>query len=133
MCIRDRYNPQVVAVQECQLRKDKIINLTGFPGITKSSPGDNATRGVTLCINKSVLFSEIKLNTDLHAVTVRVSAKETVCNIYLPPSLDVNFSDLEHLIEQLPAPFVLGDLNAHSPLWGDVRGFQRSNGRKIIK
>ena len=75
-------------------------------------------------INKSVLFSEIELDTDLQAVTVRVSAKKilTVCKVYLPPSLDINFSDLEHLIQQLPAPFVLvGDLNAHSPLWGDVR------------
>ena len=52
-----------------------------------------------------------------------MSAKKTltVCNIYLPPSLDVNFSDLEHLIQQLPTPFVLvGVLNALSPLWGDV-------------
>ncbi|WP_419587472.1 endonuclease/exonuclease/phosphatase family protein, partial [Thiolapillus sp.] len=95
----NQYNPQIVAVQECQLRKDKIINLTGFSGITKSSPGDNATGGVTLYIHKSVLFSEIKLDTDLQAVAVRVSAKKTltVCNIYLPPSLDVNFSALEHL------------------------------------
>ena len=85
-------------MQECQLRKDKIINLTGFPGITKSSPGDNATRGVTLCINKSVLFSKIELDTDLQAVAVRELAKKTltVRYVYLPPSLDVNFSDLEH-------------------------------------
>ncbi|WP_419648222.1 hypothetical protein, partial [Thiolapillus sp.] len=109
-----------------------IINLTGFSGLTKSSPGDNATGGVTLYIHKSVLFSEIQLDTDLQAVAVRVSAKKTltVCNIYLPPSLDVNFSALEHLIQQLPAPFVLvGDLNAHSPLWGDVR--QDSRGQMI--
>ncbi|WP_419636377.1 hypothetical protein, partial [Thiolapillus sp.] len=39
----NQYNPQVVAVQECQLRKDKIINLTDFSGISKSSSGDNAT------------------------------------------------------------------------------------------
>ena len=128
----NQYNPQIVAVQECQLRKNNIINLPGFSCITKSSPGDNATGGVTLYINKSVLFSEIKLNTD--TVAVRVSAKKTltVCNIYLPPSLEVNFSDLEHLIEQLPAPFVLvGDLNAHSPLWGDVR--QDSRGQMVEK
>ena len=74
---------------------------------------------VTLYINKSFLFDEIKIDTDLQAVAVRVSAKKTltVCNIYLPPSLDVNFSDLEHLIQQLPAPVVLvGDVNAHSLL-----------------
>ena len=109
----NHYNPQVVAVQEFQLRKDKIMNLTVFSGLTKSSSGDNATGGVTLYINKSVLFSEIELNTDLQAVAVRVSARKTltVCKIYLPPSLDVHFSDLEHLNEQLPAPFVLiGDV-----------------------
>ena len=89
----NQYNPQVVAVQECQLRKDKIINLTDFSGISKSSSGDNATGGITLYINKSVLFSEIKLDTDLQADAVRVSAKKTltVCNIYLPPLLDVIF------------------------------------------
>ena len=129
----NQYNPQVVAVQKCQLRKDKIINLTFFfSGITKPSSGDNATGGVTLYINKSVLFSEIKLDTDLQAVADRVSAKMTlnVCNVYLPPSVDENFSDLEHLIEQLPAPFALiGDCNAHSPLWGDVR--QDSRGQMV--
>ena len=35
-------------MQESQLRKYKIINLIGFFGITKGSPGDNATGGVTL-------------------------------------------------------------------------------------
>ena len=63
-----------------------------------------------------------------------MSAKKTlpVCNVYLPPSLDVNFSDLEHLIEQLPAPLVLvGDFNAHSPLWGDVR--HDSRGQMVKK
>ena len=69
--LRNQYNFQVVAVQECQLRKDKIINLTGFSGISKSSPGDSATGSVTLYINKSVLFSEIKLDTDLQAVAVK--------------------------------------------------------------
>ena len=36
------------------------------------------------------------------------------------------------MIEQLPAPFVLGgDFNAHSPLWGDVR--QDSRGQRVEK
>ena len=63
-----------------------------------------------------------------------MSAKKTltVCNVYIPPSLNVNFLDLKHLIEQLPAPFVLvGDFNAHSPLLGDVR--QDSRGQMVEK
>ena len=72
-------------MQESRLQKDKIINLTGFSGITKRSPGDSATGGVTLYMNKSILFSEIELDTDLQAVAVKVSAKKTVtvCNVYL--------------------------------------------------
>ena len=66
-------------MQECQLRKDKMINLTGFSGIVESSPGDNATGGITLYINKSVLFSEIKLDTDLQAVGVSVSQEDFNC------------------------------------------------------
>ena len=83
-------------------------------------------------INKSFLFSEIKIDTDLQAVAVRVSAKKTlsVCTVYVPPSQDVHFSDLEHLAEQLPAPIVLiRDFNAHSPLLGDVR--QDSRGQMV--
>jgi len=39
-----------------------------------------------------------------------------VCNIYIPPSVELSLSDLEQLIQHLPAPFVLvGDFNAHSP------------------
>ena len=58
-------------MQESRLQKDKIINLTGFSGITKRSPGDSATGGVTLYMNKSILFSEIELDTDLQAVAVK--------------------------------------------------------------
>ena len=73
----NQYNTQIVAVQECQLQKDKIITLNGFSGRTKSSPGENATGGVTLHINKSFLFCEIKCDSHLQAVVVRVSAKKT--------------------------------------------------------
>ena len=59
----NQYNPQVVAVQESQLRKDKIINLTGFSGITKNSPEDNATGGIPyILINPSC---SVKLNLTL--------------------------------------------------------------------
>ena len=59
-----------------------------------------------------------------------LSKAVTVCNIYIPPSVNVSLSDLEQLIQQLPAPFVLvGDFNAQSPLWGDVR--QDSRGQMV--
>ena len=58
---------------------------------------------------KYCLFSEIELDTDMQVVVVTVSAKKTltVCYVYLPPSQDVNLSNMEHLVLQLPTPFVL--------------------------
>ena len=90
--------------------------------------------GIALLIDNSYLFSEVHLNTPLQAVaaSVTLSKAVTVCNIYIPPSVDIRLSDLEQLIQQLPAPFVLvGDFNAHSPLWGDVR--QDSRGQMVEK
>ena len=70
-----QYSSQIGAVQEWQLRENKVINLNGFSGITKSSPGNGAT-GVSMYKHKSFLFSEIKPDTDLQAVAVSVSAKK---------------------------------------------------------
>ena len=47
----NQYNPRIVAVQERQVGKDKIIDLNGFSGLTKRSHGENATGGVTLYID----------------------------------------------------------------------------------
>ena len=43
----------------------------------------------------------------------------TICSVYLPPSIPVDFIKLDILLDQLPKPFILmGDFNAHSSLWG---------------
>ncbi|GFX70220.1 probable RNA-directed DNA polymerase from transposon X-element [Trichonephila clavipes] len=53
-----------------------------------------------------------------------------VCCLYLPPNTVIHQHDLNNLVDQLPAPFViLGDLNGHSTLWGSVKTNPR--GRQI--
>ena len=43
----------------------------------------------------------------------------TICSIYIPPSSRLHRHDLDHLVDQLPAPYVLcGDFNGHNTLWG---------------
>ncbi|GFU07082.1 RNA-directed DNA polymerase from mobile element jockey [Trichonephila clavipes] len=59
--------------------------------------------------------------TSLQAVAVRIHIHSlvTVCCVYLPPNDVVPQVDLNRLVSQLPAPFLLlGDFNGHSPLWG---------------
>ena len=111
-----QYKPQVVVVQECWQRENKVINLNGFVGITKSSVDDNSAGGVSIYINNSCLFSDIKLYTDLRVVAVRVSAKKTltVCNT----SKNVNLSDLVHSVYSFqPLLSSLAILMLTLPLW----------------
>ncbi|GFU26262.1 putative RNA-directed DNA polymerase from transposon X-element, partial [Trichonephila clavipes] len=54
----------------------------------------------------------------------------TVCCVYLPPNDVVPQVDLNQLVSQLPAPFILlGDFNGHSPQWG--HDDTNSRGRQI--
>ena len=88
-----------------------------------------------MLIDNSYLFSEVQLNTPLQAVAARVTLSKaiTICNIYILPSVDVSLPDLEWLIQQLPAPFVpVGDFNAHSPLWDDVRQDSRGQTEETL-
>ena len=45
--------------------------------------------------------------------------KKTICSIYLPPTDQVTKEDMRDLLKELPGPvLLLGDFNAHNPLWG---------------
>ena len=100
-------------------------NYTFNPGldykIFNSPPptGERSHGGAAIIVSKSLQHSLISLNTTLQAVAVSVllDRKITVCCLYLPPNLSFNISDMQILIDQLPAPFlILGDFNAHNPL-----------------
>ena len=125
----------MITLKETLFTNSKLPTFSGLDILNKNSLNDKATGGmVALLINKSYLFNEVQLNTPLQALAaiVTLSKAVTVCNIYIPPSVDVSLSDLKQLIQQLIAPFVLvGDFNAHSPLWGNVR--QNSRGQMVEK
>ena len=95
--------------------------------------GDRAHGGSAIIIHKSLQYSLLDLNTTLQAVAVNVilDKQVTICSLYLPPRCGFTENDLQSLINQLPAPFLLlGDFNAHNPLWG---GNMLDSGGKIIE
>ncbi|GFX39904.1 putative RNA-directed DNA polymerase from transposon X-element [Trichonephila clavipes] len=74
----------------------------------------------------------LPLHTSLQAVAVRIHSTSliTVCCLYLSPNVVIHQQDLNNLVDQLPAPFViLGDFNGHITLWGSVKTNPR--GRQI--
>ncbi|GFW98614.1 hypothetical protein TNCV_2757931 [Trichonephila clavipes] len=76
--------------------------------------------GGTLCVRRRMYFtsldvpsSALPLHTSLQAVAVKIHSTSliTVCCLYLPPNTVIHQHDLNNLVDQLPAPFIiLGDL-----------------------
>ncbi|GFX80907.1 probable RNA-directed DNA polymerase from transposon X-element [Trichonephila clavipes] len=109
------------------------MQVRGYNCVRRDVDGDTSPTG-GVCLFTSNLFPSnvVTLHTSLQAVAVRIHIHSlvTVCCVYLPPNDVVPQVDLNHLVSQLPAPFILlGDFNGHSPLWGhDVTN---SRGRQI--
>ena len=116
------FNPGIICLQET-----KIGNILYNPGLNYSMyhspppPGDVAHGGSAVIIHKSLQHSVLNLKTSLQAVAVEVILDKqiTICSLYLPPKCGFTENDIQSLINELPRPFLLlGDFNAHNPLWG---------------
>ncbi|GFW95663.1 hypothetical protein TNCV_18941 [Trichonephila clavipes] len=127
------HQPACVALQETFLKSTMTMRVRGYNCVRRDVEGDTSPTG-GVCLFTSNLFPSnvVTLHTSLQAVAVRIHVHSlvTVCCVYLPPNDVVPQVDLNHLVSQLPAPFILlVDFNGHSPLWGhDVTN---SRGRQI--
>ncbi|GFW75431.1 probable RNA-directed DNA polymerase from transposon X-element [Trichonephila clavipes] len=114
--------PVCVALQETLLKPSCTSNIQGYSILRKDcNTGERACGGVALLIKHATPFSPVLIHTSLQAVAVQVSifSTVTICNVYLPPNVPLNFRELQELIDQLPSPIILlGDFNAHHLLWG---------------
>ena len=118
------FRPYILALQETHFKDTDNVNIRGFDHYFKTcmSEGDErATGGCSIFVKKGIPHEVLELDTELQAVAVKVSLHKTItiCNVYIPPRFNVAQSDLDNLVNQLPAPFLfIGDFNAHSDLWG---------------
>ena len=109
-------------MQETYLKITDTVKIPDYSCFRKDFHHcSRATGGVAILISNNFPHSPIPLNTNLQALAVQVHIRQliTVCTIYLPPNNSIQLHDLNNLIMQLPSPFIiLGDFNAHNPLWG---------------
>ncbi|GFV89618.1 putative RNA-directed DNA polymerase from transposon X-element [Trichonephila clavipes] len=109
------------------------MQVRGYNCVRRDVDGDTSPTG-GVCLFTSNLFPSnvVTLHTSLQAVAVwiHIHSLVTVCCVYLPPNDVVPQVDLNQLVSQLPAPFILlGDFNGHSPQWG--HDDTNSRGRQI--
>lgn len=72
-------------------------------------------------MENSIDAQEIPLVTNIEALAISVLSpkKLHICNIYIPPNSEINSTELNNLIEQIPKPrIILGDFNSHNIIWG---------------
>ena len=119
--ILNEHNPTALCLQETFLKDKDKINIPNFSIYSSFSVGEHSSGGVSILVNRTTPHRVLPLNTNIQAVAVNVTAEKSIslCSIYIPPSSNLIPQDLDDLVSQLPAPFILlGDFNGHSPLWG---------------
>lgn len=116
-------NPCCVCLQETMLGDYQGKPPSGY-NIEQSNRArdDNHERGAAILINKKIHYERIIINTRLQALAVKIFLNKwyTVCCLYLP-HVPVTKQDITQLIDQLRPPYlILGDMNARSPVWGNI-------------
>ena len=123
-----------LCLQETKLAPDSKFNIKKFRAYLKNlniEEGQHPHGGVAIFVKSHISSYQVQLTTALQAVAVSVKFHKriTLCSLYLPPAQAATKAqvqslkrELQGLFDQLPRPFiVLGDFNAHHPLWYDPR------------
>ena len=122
-------SPLIAAIQETHFRDTDVYNYdvqgyTLYQQNVNSIP--NRQGEVALYVSNSLPQRQTTLRSPLNciAVTVKLFNREIlITSLYLPPNSPlVTQSSLSNFFSQMPENcLVLGDFNAHNPLWGSRR------------
>ncbi|XP_064469998.1 uncharacterized protein LOC135384740 [Ornithodoros turicata] len=113
------YQTPILAISEAYVKDD--FRLSGYH-IVRS--GGAASSRTILCVRSDLTFAVQPRTPGIAVdyVTCVVRFRDvllTVVSLYVPPSSALTKREVKHLLENLPPPFILvGDINAHHPLWG---------------
>ena len=125
--LQNEHQPDCFLFQETKLKGVNIFNFDSYNFEHKAQPliGDGKAKGgVGILVKKTINYRVVNINTIFQAIAIQLNLdrKVTVCSIYIPPLFKFTVKDLEILIKQLPAPFIIsGDFNSHNTLWFDKK------------
>ena len=116
-------NPAVICLQETKLSSTQNMRHTfKYHSTYYHNNSDSSDGGVGIIVQNSCPHSLLDLNTDLEVIAVHVTLGDKSYifgSIYVSPSVTVTELQFNNLIKQFKHPYLLlGDFNAHSPLWG---------------
>lgn len=116
-------NPEIFAVCETWLIKNDNFKLKNYDTLRKDRT-EQRGGGLAICIQNGIQYIKVNLNelrnSKLEILAIKISYKRKWLNVLLVynPCNNINKQELEHYIDQVDHPkLIIGDFNAHHPLW----------------
>lgn len=101
------------------------FNLLNYTRYDVFGNDERRQGGVCIYVSNKIPHRLINLNTNLQAVACSIrmgSSTMHICSLYLPPTEDIQYEELESLVKQLPEPMIIcTDANSRHMLWGSDR------------
>ena len=127
------YEPVCICLQHIGHYDTNIKNYQ----LASQSLKTNDELGTAIYVHNRVIFDKIQItNSELQhsATTIHLenNKKITICNIYNQPLYNYNITNIKNILTPLTEPILLlGDFNAHSPLWDENCSEADEPGRKV--
>ena len=125
--LRD-FSPMCICLQHVGLNPIPVR----YYQVASSSPTGNGKLGTAIYVHNKITFELLELPVSNYQITaIKLNLPDnniiTICNLYNQPEFGSNFVDLPDIVNNLPHPLMLvGDFNAHNPLWNDSYVSDRS-------
>ena len=128
----ENYNPVAICLQHTNGTIPSIKNYT----LAASSIPNNDDLGTAIYINNKVTYDQIQINTsELQISGVKLHLNNSsfnLFNVYNQPSCNYNLQNLTNILPNINEDFLLvGDFNAHNPIWNSSITDNDTNGSKI--
>ena len=127
------YEPICLCLQHMDQYDTVIKNYT----IASQSMATNGELGTAIYVRNNITFENIQIqNSNLQYSATKLylgnGKKLSVCNIYNQPHYNYNITTVKTILATLTQPILLvGDFNAHSPLWDENCSEADEPGEKV--
>lgn len=113
----EKYNVDILAINETKLSPDKILKIKNYDIIRKDR--DNFGRGVAFLVKNNIQVLQLhdKKLSHLELLQIKINSQLTVTTWYNPPDCKIKTLDLDTIFKQSGKHILLGDLNSKNAFW----------------
>ena len=116
--------PDIICIQETHLSDKKALKIPGYTTERRDriTHTDRDSGGVATLIRNDLVYSLHNLEPDMEEISIKISMQNqplNISNIYNVPRKQIDEEKYDKLASRQNV-ILLGDLNAHSPVFGDT-------------